>query len=352
MTLEKRIEAFCQLGDFLSQFRPSGLEINEKLSTNDLFLEPFQIQIKRAFESNGWFTSKNVNSAFYEWGILLNNNNLNNWSSTYNTSEESVKNVGVIMAGNIPLVGFHDFLTVLMAGHSIQIKQSSSDAFFLPLIARFLQHVEPGFKGKIIFSEERLSGFDAIIATGSNNTARHFEYYFGDYPHIIRRNRNSVAVLTGDESEEDLRGLGEDIFRYFGLGCRSVSKLMVPKNYDFDLLFKALYDFRGLIDYEKYRNNYDYNKAVYLMSEFELLENGFVMLKEDPSYSSPIATLFYEFYEDRESLRNKLQADEESIQCVVGNGNDLQFVPFGHTQKPQLDDYADGVDTFDFLVNL
>ncbi len=352
MTLERRIDAFSKLGDFLSQFHSSGLEINEELPTNALFLEPFRMQIKRAFESNGWFTNQNVTFAFKEWSKLLNNNNLTEWTSYYSLNNESSKSIGVIMAGNIPLVGFHDFLTVLMSGHSIQIKQSSSDAFFLPLIARFLEHVEPGFKGKIVFSDDRLSEFDAVIATGSNNTARHFEYYFGNYPHIIRRNRNSVAILTGEESSEDLNALGEDIFRYFGLGCRSVSKLMVPSGYDFDLLFGALYSFKDLIDYDKYRNNYDYNKAVYLMSRFDLLENGFVMLKEDASYASPIATLFYEFYDNKNSLKNKLETDADLIQCIVGKGNDLNYVPFGQTQKPQLNDYADGVDTFEFLVNL
>ncbi|MGA9270349.1 MAG: acyl-CoA reductase [Lutimonas sp.] len=352
MTLEQRIDAFSKLGDFLTQFHPSGLKINKDLPTNELFLEPFRIQVKRAFERNGWFTDQNVNSAFNEWGNLLNSKDLNHWSSSYNLKSGSEKSIGVIMAGNIPLVGFHDFLTVLISGHSIRIKQSSSDAFFLPLIARLLQYVEPGFKDKIFFSEERLSDFDAVIATGSNNTARHFEYYFGNYPHLIRRNRNSVAVLTGKESEEDLDGLGEDIFRYFGLGCRSVSKLMVPRNYDFDQLFGALYRFKDLIDYEKYRNNYDYNKAVYLMSRFELLENGFVMLKEDSSYASPIATLFYEYYDDEDSLSNKLEADAELIQCIVGKGHDMDYVPFGRTQKPQLNDYADGVDTLDFLAKL
>lgn len=352
MTLEQRIGAFSKLGEFLSQFHPSGMQINEELPINELFLEPFQIQVKRAFESNGWFTYQNVTSAFNDWSKLLNINSLRTWSSTYNLNSVSQRNIGVIMAGNIPLVGFHDFLTVLMSGHSIRVKQSSSDAFFLPLIVKFLRYVEPGFKDKIFFADKNLSDFDAIIATGSNNTARHFEYYFGAYPHIIRRNRNSVAVLTGEESGEDLDALGDDIFRYFGLGCRSVSKLMVPKDYDFDALFGALYRFKDLINYDKYRNNYDYNKAVYLMSRYELLENGFVMLKEDPSYASPIATLFYEFYDNQDSLKNKLEADAELIQCIVGKGRDLNFIPFGQTQKPQLNDYADGVDTFEFLVNL
>ncbi len=325
MTLEQRIDAFSKLGEFLIQFHPSGLRINKDLQINEMFLEPFQIQVKRAFESNGWFTRDNVHSAFYEWGKILTNKNLNNWIETYNLDKEAGKKIGVVMAGNIPLVGFHDFLTVLISGHSIRIKQSSSDAFFLPLITLFLERVAPGFKEMIHFSQEQLTDFDAVIATGSNNTARHFEYYFGKYPHLIRRNRNSVAVLTGEESDKELEGLGEDIFRYFGLGCRSVSKLMVPTGYDFDKLFGAIYRFKDLIEYEKYRNNYDYNKAVYLMSEFDLLENGFVMLKEDPSYASPIATLFYEFYEDKASLRKKLEADAELIQCVVGKDQDQRY---------------------------
>jgi hypothetical protein len=247
------------------------------------------------------------------------------------------------MAGNIPLVGFHDFLSVLISGNKVLIKQSSNDNRFLPLIAKYLEHVEPQFKGLIQFTEERLSDFDATIATGSNNTARYFEAYFGKYPNIIRKNRNSIAVLTGNETHEELNQLGEDIFRYFGLGCRSVSKLFVPENYDFDNLFKAIYDYKDLINYIKYRNNYDYNKAVYLMSEFKLLDNGFLMLKEDPSYASPIATLFYEDYEDLDSLKEKLQNDREHIQCIVSNVID-NAVQFGKTQHPLLTDYADCVD--------
>jgi len=191
-----------------------------------------------------------------------------------------------------------------------------------------------------------------VIATGSNNTARYFDYYFGKYPHIIRQNRNSVAILTGKESSKDLELLGEDIFRYFGLGCRSVSKIFVPKNYDFDKLFKAIYPYKDIINYKKYQNNYDYNKAVYLMSQFKLIENGFLMLKEDRSYASPIASLFYEYYENSDQLTQKLTVEKEAIQCIVGNQAIENIVPFGETQKPQLWDYADGVDTLDFLQNL
>lgn len=352
MTVEKRINAFAKLGNFLSQFQPDGIVKNEAAVLNDTFFEPFSQQVNRAYEFNGWFTKDNVLTAFSKWGNILNNNNLSNWTSQYSLNPAKPLNIGVIMAGNIPLVGFHDFLSVLISGHHIIAKQSSSDSYFLPLIAKYLEYVEPEFKDRISFTEERLSNLDAVIATGSNNTARYFDFYFGKYPSIIRRNRNSVAVLTGNESEQDLTNLGEDIFRYFGLGCRSVSKLYVPKGYDFDKFFQAVYRFKEVIYYNKYVNNYDYNKAVYLMSEYKLLENGFLMLKEDESYASPIATMFYESYNDMQTLQQKLVADKDAIQCIVGKSDQVKMIDFGETQTPQLWDYADDVDTLDFLQNL
>jgi hypothetical protein len=352
MTVEKRIEAFAKLGDFLSQFQPDGIVKNEKVALNETFFDPFETQVKRAYEFNGWFTRKNVLTAFCSWGKILNIRNLNHWISKYNLSSVRPKRIGVIMAGNIPLVGFHDFLSVLVSGHDILVKQSSSDAHFLPLIAKYLEYVEPQFKGRINFTDHKLDDFDAVIATGSNNTARYFDYYFGKYPSIIRRNRNSVAVLTNEETKEDLKNLGEDIFRYFGLGCRSVSKLFVPHGYDFDKFFNAIYDFREVLNYDKYINNYDYNKAVYLMSQFKLIENGFLMLKEDRAYASPIATLFFEYYEQPDDLINKIHADKDAIQCVVGKKDNPAMVGFGETQKPQLWDYADDVDTLAFLQKL
>lgn len=352
MTVEKRIDAFAKLGDFLSQFQPDGIVENDNVLLNDTFLESFTLQVNRAYEFNGWFTKDNILSAFSKWGNILNKKNLKYWISPYDLNPSTPLNIGVIMAGNIPLVGFHDFLSVLISGHSIIVKQSSSDTYFLPLIAKYLEYTEPEFKGRINFTEERLTGFDAVIATGSNNTARYFDYYFGKYPSIIRRNRNSVAILTNDESEEELKNLGEDIFRYFGLGCRSVSKLYVPAGYDFDKFFQAIYDFKDFIYYDKYVNNYDYNKAVYLMSQFKLVENGFLMLKEDASYASPIATLFFEYYEDADALQQKLIDDKEAIQCVVGKSDQIKTVDFGATQTPQLWDYADDVDTLAFLQKL
>ncbi len=348
MLVNKRIEAIVKLGDFLGQFQPKDIVKKDKVLYNDLFFESFKQQIKRAKEFNGWFTEDNILYSFYNWSKLLNNKDLTKWSSSYSINKPTSKNIAIIMAGNIPLVGFHDFLSVLISGNNIIVKQSSNDKHFLPLIAKYLEKVEPEFKGKILFTDEKLNNFDAVIATGSNNTARYFDYYFGKYPSIIRQNRNSVAILTGDESKEDLQNLGEDIFRYFGLGCRSVAKIFVPKNYDFDKLFNAIYHYNDIINYKKYENNYDYNKAVYLMSQFKIVENGFLMLKEDTSYSSPIASLFYEYYENLEGLSQKLQIDKDLIQCIVGN----EGIKFGETQKPQLWDYADDVDTLEFLQNL
>ncbi len=352
MIVEKRINAFIKLGGFLGQFQPTDIIKNDDIDYNDLFFDAFYMQIKRAVEFNGWFTQDNILNAFYGWSKILNINNINKWTSTYNLINNTPKIIGVITAGNIPLVGFHDFLSVLISGHQIAVKQSSSDKYFLPLIAKYLEKIEPEFKGKISFAEDKLSNFDAVIATGSNNTTRYFEYYFGKYPNIIRQNRNSVAILTGNETMQDLQNLGEDIFRYFGLGCRSVAKIFIPKNYDFDNLFKAIYLHKEVINYKKYQNNYDYNKAVYLMSQFKLIENGFLMLKEDSSYSSPIASLFYEYYDTMDQLKQKLKDEMEYIQCIVGDQEIENIVPFGETQIPQLWDYADGVDTLEFLQDL
>jgi len=352
MNREKRIEAFAKLGEFLGQFKRSGL-VKKNLSVNEKFFDEFETQVNRAIHYNGWFTKDNVLFAFEEWSSLLTTENLRQWIKVYPKDIETPKVIGLIMAGNIPLVGFHDFLTVLMSGHDVNAKLSSNDKQFFPIIASFLKYVEPEFEEKIKFTIDRLEDFDAVIATGSNNTARYFNHYFKNYPSIIRQNRNSIAVLTGDESVEELNALGEDIFRYFGLGCRSVSKLFVPKGYDFDNVFNAIFRFKDIINHAKYANNYDYNKAVYLMSEFKLVENGFFMLKEESSYGSPIATMFYEYYDDAKMLKNRLELDEDKIQCVVGNKNWVEGeVKFGDSQHPSLWEYADGIDTMEFLLNL
>lgn len=357
MDLEQRINAFAKLGAFLSQFSRQRIARKDSVAHNDLFFDGFVHQMKLAHENNGWFTQENVLFALESWAKILNTSNLNHWLAHYNIAIAApLKTIAVIMAGNIPLVGFHDFLSVLISGHKVIIKQSSNDRHLLPFLAKYLEYVAPDFKNRITFTEEKLEDFDAVIATGSDNTARYFEYYFGKKPNIIRKNRNSIAILTGNETLEELEALSQDIFRYYGLGCRNVSKLYVPQEYNFDAFFNAVYSWKDSINHAKYANNYDYNKAVYLMSLFDILENGFLMLKEDASFGSPIATVFYEKYDSIEKLGKILNAQAEKIQCIVGNPSlhigDQTLVPFGQTQLPALDDYADGEDTIAFLLSI
>ena len=352
MDLQQRINAFVKLGDFLSQFSLGEFKQKEEIEHNALFFDGFKHQITLAGEHNGWFTKENIVFALKGWSNQLTKRNIEQWISPYALKHEHLKTIAIVMAGNIPLVGFHDFLSILMSGQNVLVKQSSNDKHLLPFLAKYLEYVEPEFKERITFTESKLEHFDAVIATGSNNTARYFEYYFKDKPSIIRKNRNSVGVLTGTESDTDLAALSEDIFRYYGLGCRNVSKLFVPKGYDFQRFFKAIYHWNPIIHQHKYANNYDYNKAVYLMSQFDLLENGFLMLKEDDSFSSPIATVFFEYYESKQHLEQRLQEKSDAIQCIVSNGFSTQEIKFGQTQLPNLWDYADNVDTIAFSLKI
>ncbi len=352
MTLEHKKNIFIQLGLFLSQFSENKSIKNPVVLHNDLFFDKFLDLIQLTQSHNGWYTPEQVFFSIQSWSQALTEINLNTWLSDYNFKESEPKTVGLILAGNIPLVGFHDFLSVLISGHKVLVKTSSNDQHLLPFLAQYLILVEPKLSNSITFVEGKLQNFDAVIATGSNNTARYFEYYFKDKPSITRKNRNSVAILNGKESSEELFNLGEDIFRYFGLGCRNVSKLFVPKKYDFAPFFEAIYQYKDAIFYEKYANNYDYNKAVFLMSNFKLLDNEFLTLKEDASYASPISSVFYEFYEDINDLKQRLNADNEQIQCIVSNGLIDNSIHFGQTQKPNLWDYADNVDTIEFLINI
>ncbi|WP_111307038.1 acyl-CoA reductase [Confluentibacter sediminis] len=352
MNLQQRINAFVKLGDFLRQFSNESIHIKNNEEPHSLFFDGFKQQIRLAEEHNGWFTKENILFALEGWANLLTETNLNTWLKAYAIETKNPKLVAIIMAGNIPLVGFHDFLSVLICGHKVIVKQSSNDKQLLPYLAKYLEYAEPGFKEHIIFTEGKLEHFDAVIATGSNNTARYFEYYFKDKPSIIRNNRNSAAILLGTETEEDLKELSNDIFRYYGLGCRNVSKLFVPKNYDFNAFFEAVYHWHPIIHKAKYANNYDYNKAVYLMSEFDMLENGFLMIKEDESLSSPIATVFYEFYDSLDALKKTLSTKKDAIQCIVSKGFIENEIPFGKTQKPELWDYADNADSIEFLLSI
>lgn len=352
MHLQQRINAFAKLGDFLGQFTSAGIVNNDGLAKNDLFFEGFKHQISLAHQYNAWFTKENILFSLEGWSQQLTQSNIEKWLKPYNFETVNPKTIAIIMAGNIPLVGFHDFLSVLISGHNVLVKQSSNDKHLLPYLAKYLEHVEPDFRGKIEFTEGKLEHFDAVIATGSNNTARYFEYYFKNKPSIIRKNRNSIAVLNGNETSEQLSALSEDIFRYYGLGCRNVSKFYVPKDYDFELFFNAMFQWRDIIHQNKYANNYDYNKAVYLMSEFELLDNGFLILKNDASFSSPIATLFYEYYNSEAELKAEIEIQQDQIQCVVSSNFIKDEIKFGQTQSPNLWDYADNVDTISFALTI
>jgi hypothetical protein len=348
-TPEQRTQAFVKLGEFLrayGHYKRGETSVDYNLKS---FAELDAI-VTLAGHKNGWFTEENLLFAFSSWGKVLTLEGISDWLTSHTLQNDSSKHVAIIMAGNIPLVGFHDLIAVVLTGNRAIIKLSSNDTDLLPFFINLLETYEPDLKGSMIITRGTLSNFDAVIATGSNNTSRYFEYYFGHKPNIIRKNRNSIAILTGSESKEQLTALSEDIFRYFGLGCRSVSKLFVPNDYDFDLFFKAIEPFSFLKDHHKYHNNYDYNKAVYLMSNFKFLDNGFFMMKEDEHYASPIGSVFYEQYASLNTLLAKLEKDKDQIQCIVSQGIMNNEVPFGTTQSPLLTDYADGVDTVEFLL--
>lgn len=350
MNIINRINAFSKLGDILcnpdaSVFHSFRSEITQ---LHNLILN--------SSNYNPWFTAKNVNNAISGIGFSLKSAKIEKWISKYyhkKLEHSNPRTVGVVMAGNIPLVGFHDFMSVLMSGHKILAKLSSDDKHLLPLIAKIMIKIDPGFSRQIEFTSEKLENFNAIIATGSNNTSRYFEYYFGKYPHIIRKNRNGIAVLNGNETNSDLTELGKDIFNYFGLGCRNVSKLFVPKNYNFQKFFEAIEEFKDVINHSKYVNNYDYNKSIFLVNRQAHLDNGFLLLKEDTAYSSPISVINYEEYEEFGALYNTIQSDQEKIQCVVSIDKKISTsVPPGKSQMPELWDYADGIDTMEFLLGL
>jgi hypothetical protein len=349
-TPEQRFKAFVKLGDFLRDFTSTSSDLLKSDDNTSEWHSKFESAITLAGHKNGWFTKEQVMFAINAWAEQLTEKNLDTWLKRYPLGANIHKTVAIIMAGNIPIVGFHDFIAALMSGNRVLAKCSSNDNVLLPFIANYLKHIEPGLTSEIEFSEGRLSEFDVVIATGSNNAARYFAHYFGRKPNIIRKNRNSIAILTGEESKEQLKALGEDMFRYYGLGCRNVSKLFVPEGYSFDTFFECIHTYQRLINQNKYANNYDYNKAVYLMSEFPFLDNGFFLLKEDKGYASPIGTAFYETYDSREDLIKRLRRDADQIQCIVGGDKIEKSLPFGKTQKPDLWEYADGIDTVEFLL--
>jgi Acyl-CoA reductase (LuxC) len=332
MNLQYRIDLLVRLGEYI-------------LSNH----EPWQQAKEKAGYENGWFipefvdlATKNIVRSFLQKDIL------EKWSSNYKLQTTNYKpsTVGIVMAGNIPLVGFHDFLCVFISGHKAMIKLSSKDKLLIKHLAEKLGEWNTEINNLIQFSE-MLKGCDAYIATGSNNSSRYFDYYFGKYPHIIRRNRTSVAILTGEETNEELEKLADDVYLYFGLGCRNVTKIYVPEEYDFIPLLEAFKKYNYLADHHKYKNNYDYNLALQILNKKYYMTNDSILLIEDPAIFSPISQLNYEFYEDKNKLMEKM-AENTELQCIVGNG----FTPFGKSQSPSINDYADGIDTLKFLSDL
>ncbi len=347
MNLEQRIHSFKILSlfirDFLNNPDDSKKEFHQLNET-----------INEASIYNGWFTKNNILKSLK--GICNLIDTLDHVQLKDNFVEpENPKTIAVIMAGNIPAVGFHDLICVLLSGHKILIKLSSDDKIIIPFLNSVLIDIEPNFKNHIYYSQNKLSDFDAVIATGSNNSSSYFEYYFGKYPHIIRKNRNSIAILNGKETKEDLELLGNDIFDYYGLGCRNVSKIFVPKAYSFNQFFESIYSFSYVIENNKYTNNYEYNRAIYLMTQEKFLDNNFLILKhEKEQLSSPIGVIFFEEYNNINELEQLLNSKKLQIQCVASNFpiESTFTLKFGETQSPDFFDYADGVDVMNFLSNL
>lgn len=339
MILEERISAFSTLGEILhnslqGRSTPFTGRVNDLIETQHL--------------KNPWFTPANVRLALNNTADELTEENLVKWTATYPALNDTVEplNVGIIMAGNVPLVGFHDLLSVLITGNSAIVKTSSKDPDLIRLIADILISVNGEFNSRISISDGMLSGFDIVIATGSDNSSRYFEHYFGRYPNIIRKNRNSIAVIDGNESNEELEALGSDIFSYFGLGCRSISKLFVPEKFDMSEVTKNWEKYSALINHSKYAANYDFNKAVLLVNKEKFADTGYLILKEENVLSSPVAVLYYEFYNSQEQLNKYFRDNSDKIQCIVGSN----YMPFGKAQSPALWDYADGIDTIDFIL--
>lgn len=338
MTLEQRLDALSAWGAALA---------HDKTLRGEKF--------QRAEAENGWFTQANLHRMVD--AILthyLDREKLNQWVEPYRDQPpaDGGKVVGLVLAGNLPLVGFHDLLAVLVSGNMAQVKLSRKDAVLLPYLVEVLEDIAPALAQRVKIAE-RLEGFDAVIATGSNNSARYFEYYFGKYPHIIRKNRNSVGVLTGNESADTLKAIGDDVFAYFGLGCRNVSQLLLPEGYDPTRLLDAWSDYEWLMDHHKYRNNYDYHRSLLLLNQTPHLASDFVMLHRNDQVASPLAMVHYRFYQDETDLKNYLADNESKIQVAVSEKpiNNESLKP-GTAQQPELWDYADRVDTMGFLTRL
>lgn len=332
MNLKIRLDAFISLGEKIG-----------RLSTEEI-----DIISEKAQTQNPWFTRDNVEKALKAIATMLKKEKVIAWANNYNIKEDFIPRiVGVIMAGNIPLVGFHDLVAVLVSGNVAIVKPSSEDVYLTKLMVDWIVKIEPRFK-KNIEIRERINNIEAVIATGSDNTSRYFEYYFRNVPHIIRKNRTSIAVLTGKESNEELEKLGNDIFSYFGLGCRNVAKVYTPSGYDISNIFPYFENHKEIIHHHKYRNNYDYYKSIYLVNRTPHLDTGFLLVNSTSELVSPLSVLYHQEYQELQSLDKALALLQNKIQCRVGLGG----IPFGTAQHPELWDYPDNIDIMSFLTTL
>jgi len=331
MNLQQRIELLQKLRTYLEENGQEWQDVKTKASIH-----------------NAWFTPEFIDLAVNNiCTAFLQQNKLEQWAAHYHLDDNiGGKNIGIVMAGNIPLVGFHDFLAVFISGHRQTIKLSSKDETLLKHLIQKMYSWEITVQNNISIAT-LLKDCDAYIATGSNNSGRYFEQYFSKWPNIIRRNRTSVAVLTGEETREELEKLSDDIHNFFGLGCRNVTHLFVPTGYDFVPLLNAFHQYRYFADHHKYKNNYDYQLSLALMNNIFYMTNEAALLIENKQLFSAISQLNYSYYNDKEAVINELKNNAD-IQCIAGNG----FTPFGEAQKPGLFDYADGVDTMAFLLSL
>jgi len=356
MQIEERISGFEFLGKYLKEYisLQTGNFISH--STEGSIFTNLENAVNQAETENPWFTRKNILTSLKNISTSLEIQNIEHFTQRYAKRLLNLKTprtIGVIMAGNIPAVGFHDFFCILLAGHRFLGKLSSEDSRLLPAIADIIIRINPEFNNLISFTDQKFNEFDAIIATGSNNTYRYFEYYFGKYPHILRKNRNGIAILTGRETLEELSGLADDIFMFFGKGCRSISKLFLPQGYDFKLLLEPFSRYNHLFNHHKYRNNYDYYKTIYIIDKIPFIDMGHLLLIESMNTASPVSVVNYEYYDHLVLFKDILQGMKDQIQCIVCH-DEMVFTSIkpGNAQCPELWDYADRVDTMEFLLNL
>ena len=345
MNLNNRITLFVKLGRFFSDYINNNLESLER--------NKFDKAINESILHNSFFSKKNILKSLLSWSNVLTKKSIDNFLSNYLIKiKKREKKIAIIMAGNIPLVGFHDFFCVIISGNFAVIKLSSKDSHLFKFILSFLVKENPDFSTKFDVVENKLQIFDAVIATGNNISANQFELYFKKYPKIIRKNRHSIAILNGNETKKEIELLANDIFYYYGLGCRNVSKIFIPNNYNLDILFKSFVLWNEVINKNSYSNNYNYYRAIYLLNKEVFFDNGFVLLKESEKIGSPVGTIYFEYYKSDNQIKEMIKKNNDKIQCIVSNNNYPKTIKFGETQMPNLNDFADDIDTFNFLLKL